>query len=68
MPRCTTLPAWSVPLCAYSICHNTPYAPAEVGVPRHLLEGYQTLLKEFVIEWLYGEEKREGLQGASGRQ
>jgi hypothetical protein len=26
-------------------------------------KGYQTLLKEFVIERLYEEEKREGLVG-----
>jgi hypothetical protein len=30
-------------------------------------KGYQTLLKEFVIERLYEEEKREGLHGTSGR-
>ena len=29
-------------------------------------KGYQTLLKEFVIERLYEEEKREGLHGTSG--
>ena len=30
-------------------------------------KGYQTLLKEFVIERLYEEEKREGLVGESAR-
>jgi hypothetical protein len=30
-------------------------------------KGYQTLLKEFVIERLYEEEKLEGLHGTSGR-
>ena len=28
--------------------------------------GYQTLLKQFVVERLYEEEKREGLVGSSG--
>jgi predicted DNA binding CopG/RHH family protein len=30
---------------------------------RHRHKGYQTLLKEFVMERLYEEEKREGLVG-----
>lgn len=32
-----------------------------LALRRH--KGYQTLLKEFVVERLYDEEKREGLVG-----
>jgi len=32
----------------------------------HLHKGYQTLLKEFVVERLYEEEKREGFIAAGG--
>ena len=32
-----------------------------LAAKRH--KGYQTLLKEFVVEHLYEEEKREGLRG-----
>jgi hypothetical protein len=30
--------------------------------------GYQTLLKQFVLERLYEEEKREGLVTSTGRE
>ena len=36
-------------------------AGGTTGAGRH--KGYQTLLKEFVMERLYEEEKREGLLG-----
>jgi hypothetical protein len=40
---------------------------SNVTTARKRHKGYQTLLKEFVIERLYEEEKREGLHGTSGR-
>ena len=35
-----------------------------LAVKKH--KGYQTLLKEFVVERLYEEEKREGIVGGRG--
>ena len=37
------------------------------ALAREKRKGYQTLLKEFIVERLYEEEKRAGLVGGSGR-